>query len=215
MDRLAELKRLEALEGQESLRWKLYEEEVPGRRINNIWAAPMSPTDKLYVVQTATKAIQRCILMTTDPGDLVFDPTCGSGTTAYVAEQWGRRWITCDTSRVAVAVARHRLMTVNYDYFKLSYPDEGVGAGFRHKGVPKVSPRTLGYNEPPTETILYDQPEVDRARRASPGRSRSRRCPRRRQDRWTASRRWSLCPRIVPWHAQAQLCSRATGVTNC
>ena len=95
LDRLAELERLEALEEQTSLRWKKYETEVPGRQIHNIWAASMSPDDKRYVVQTATKAIQRCMLMTTDPGDLVFDPTCGSGTTAHVAEQWGRRWITC------------------------------------------------------------------------------------------------------------------------
>ena len=162
LDRLAELGRLEALEGQASLRWKLYENEVPGRRINNIWAAPMSPTDKRYVVQTAAKAIQRCILMTTDPGDLVFDPTCGSGTTASVAEQWGRRWITCDTSRVAVAIARQRLMTANFDYYKLAHTDEGVGSGFRYRSVATVSARTLGYDEPPIETILYDQPEPDR-----------------------------------------------------
>ena len=101
MDRLAELGRLEALEGQDSLRWKQYEDEVPGRRITNIWPRDVSK-DKRYVVQTDMKAIQRCMLMTTDPGDLVFDPTCGSGTTAHVAEQWGRRWITCDTSRVAL-----------------------------------------------------------------------------------------------------------------
>ncbi len=162
MDRLADLGRLEALEGQSSLRWKQYEDEVPGRRINNIWAAPMSPTDKRYVVQTASKAIQRCILMTTDPGDLVFDPTCGSGTAAHVAEQWGRRWITCDTSRVAVAIARQRLMTANFDYYELAHPDEGVGAGFQYRSVATVSARTLGYDEPPNETMLYDQPELDR-----------------------------------------------------
>ena len=161
-DRLAELDRLEALEGQDSLRWKRYADEVPGRPINNIWAAPMSPTDKRYVVETATKAIQRCILMTTDPGDLVFDPTCGSGTTAHVAEQWGRRWITCDTSRVAIAIARQRLMTANYDYYQLAHPDEGVGAGFRYSSVPTVSARTLAYDEPPNETMLYDQPHSDR-----------------------------------------------------
>ena len=161
-DRLGELGRLEALEGQDSLRWKRYEDEVPGRPINNIWSAPMSPTDKRYVVETATKAIQRVILMTTDPGDLVFDPTCGSGTTAYVAEQWGRRWITCDTSRVAVAIARQRLMTASYDYYELAHPDEGVGAGFRYRSVPTVSARTLAYDEPPNETMLYDQPYSDR-----------------------------------------------------
>ena len=164
LDRLAELGRLEALEGQSSLMWKRYEDEVPGRRINNIWAAPMSPTDKRYVVQTATKAIQRCLLMTTDPGDLVFDPTCGSGTTAHVAEQWGRRWITCDTSRVALAIARQRLMTAPYDYYALAHPDEGVGAGFRYRSVATVSARTLGYDEPPNETMLYDQPAPDRAK---------------------------------------------------
>ena len=161
-DRLAELDRLEALEGQDSLRWKRYADEVPGRPINNIWAAPMSPTDKRYVVETATKAIQRCILMTTDPGDLVFDPTCGSGTTAHVAEQWGRRWITCDTSRVAIAIARQRLMTASYDYYELAHPDEGVGAGFRYRSVATVSARTLAYDEPPNETMLYDQPHSDR-----------------------------------------------------
>ena len=162
LDRLAELGRLEALEGQASLRWKQYDNEVPGRRINNIWAAPMSPTDKRYIVQTATKAIQRCVLMTTDRGDLVFDPTCGSGTAAWVAEQWGRRWITCDTSGVAVTIARQRLMTANFDYYELAHPNEGVGAGFRYRSVATVSARTLGYDEPPAETILYDQPEVDR-----------------------------------------------------
>jgi adenine-specific DNA-methyltransferase len=75
--------------------------------------------EKLYVVQTATKTIARCLLMTTDPGDLVLDPTCGSGTTAFVAEQWGRRWITCDTSRVALALARQRLMTARFPFYQL------------------------------------------------------------------------------------------------
>ena len=164
MDRLAELARLEALEGQSSLMWKRYEDEVPGRRINNIWAAPMSAKDKRYVVQTAASVVQRCVLMTTDPGDLVFDPTCGSGTAAEVGEQWGRRWITCDTSRVAVAIARQRLMAANYDYYELAHPDEGVGAGFRYRCVAEVSPRTLGYDEPSNETILYDQPCIDRAK---------------------------------------------------
>ena len=80
---------------------------------------------KVYVVQTTTKVIQRCILMTTDPGDLVLDPTCGSGTTAYVAEQWGRRWITIDTSRVALALARARIMGARYPYYLLADRREG------------------------------------------------------------------------------------------
>ena len=164
MDQLAVMKRLEALEGQNSLRWKKYEDEVPGRRINNIWSVQMYPNDKRYVVETSDKAIQRCILMTTDPGDLVLDPTCGSGTTAFVAEQWGRRWITCDTSRVALTLARQRLMTATFDYYKLAWPDEGVDSGFKYKSVSKVSPSTLIDDSPPPIIHLYDQPEKDKTK---------------------------------------------------
>jgi adenine-specific DNA-methyltransferase len=117
--------------------------------------------------------------MTTDPGDLVFDPTCGSGTTAYVAEQWGRRWITCDTSRVALTLARQRLMTAVFDYYELAHPEEGVGSGFKYKTVPHVTLKSIANNpdikegmtreqidaaiarHAPQET-LYDQPFVDR-----------------------------------------------------
>ena len=162
LDRLDEIGRLDLSGDHTRLAWKHYEEEIPGRRLNNVWADLARPIDKLYVVQTATKLLQRCILMTTDPGDLVFDPTCGSVTTAYVAEQWGRRWITCDTSRVAVAIARQRLMTANYDYYELAHPAEGVGAGFRYRSVPAVSARILAYDEPPNETMLYDQPHKNR-----------------------------------------------------
>jgi adenine-specific DNA-methyltransferase len=84
--------------------------------------------------------------MTTDPGDLVFDPTCGSGTTAYVAEQWGRRWITCDTSRVALTLARQRLMTAVFDYYELAHPEEGVGSGFKYKTVPHVTLKSIANN---------------------------------------------------------------------
>ena len=164
MDRLAELNRLESLEGQGSLRWKKYEDEVPGRRMNNIWPAQMYPSDKHYVVETSMKAIQRCLLMTTDPGDLVFDPTCGSGTTACVAEQWGRRWITCDTSRVATTLAKQRLMTANFEYYGLAHPDEGVGSGFKYKTVPKVSPKILANEEQSSAITLYDQPRIDRSK---------------------------------------------------
>ena len=155
---LAELGRLE---GQTSLSWKKYEEEVPGRRINNIWPAQMYPSDKRYVVETATKAIQRCILMTTDPGDLVLDITCGSGTTAYVAEQFGRRWITCDTSRVALTLAKQRLMTANFEYYKLAHLDEGIGSGFEYKAVETYSPKILAEDAPPDRIYLYDQPMVE------------------------------------------------------
>ena len=164
LDRLAELGRLDALEGQTSLRWKKYEDEVPGRRINNIWPVQMYPSKKRYVVETSTKAIQRCLLMTTDPGDLVFDPTCGSGTTAYVAEQFGRRWITCDTSRVALTLAKGRVMTAVYDYYELAHPQEGVGSGFKYEIVPDVSPNILANEAPSTAIALYDQPLVDNAK---------------------------------------------------
>jgi len=102
--------------------------------------------EKFFVVQTSVKAVQRCLLMTTDPGDLVFDPTCGSGTTAYVAEQWGRRWITCDTSRVALTLARQRLMTAVFDYYELAHPEEGVGSGFKYKTVPHVTLKSIANN---------------------------------------------------------------------
>ena len=164
LDRLADIGRLDALEGTGTLSYKRYENEVPGRQINNLWYRQMYPKNKRYVVQTANSVIQRCILMTSDPGDLVFDPTCGSGTTAFVAEQWGRRWITCDTSRVALALARQRLMTANFDYYALAHPDEGVGSGFVYEKVPKVSAASLAYDEPPQHTVLYDRPERNRAK---------------------------------------------------
>jgi adenine-specific DNA-methyltransferase len=96
--------------------------------LNNLWTDTATGgflEDKIYVVQTTEKIVQRCVLMTTDPGDLVLDPTCGSGTTAYVAEQWGRRWITIDTSRVALALARTRLMGARYPYYLLADTAEG------------------------------------------------------------------------------------------
>jgi adenine-specific DNA-methyltransferase len=102
--------------------------------------------------------------MTTDPGDLVFDPTCGSGTTAYVAEQWGRRWITCDTSRVAITLAKQRLMTALFDYYELAHPEEGVGSGFIYKTVPHITLKSIANNEPPAQETLYDQPFVDNKR---------------------------------------------------
>jgi adenine-specific DNA-methyltransferase len=163
LNRLAELGRLEALEGKDSLRWKKYEDEIPGRRINNIWER-MYPREKRYVVETSTKAIQRCLLMTTDPGDLVFDPTCGSGATAYVAEQWGRRWITCDTSRVALTLAKSRVMTAVYDYYELAHAQEGVGSGFKYKTVSNVSPSILANDAPSPTITLYDQPLVDKTK---------------------------------------------------
>ena len=101
---------------------------------------------KVYTVQTATKAIERCLLMTTDPGDLVLDPTCGSGTTAFCAEKWGRRWITCDTSRVALAIARQRLLTAKYDYYELKDPERGPAGGFIYEEVPHITLESIAKN---------------------------------------------------------------------
>lgn len=119
--------------------------------------------DKLYVVQTAEKVLQRCILMTTDPGDLVLDPTCGSGTTAVVAERWGRRWITCDTSRVSVTLAKARLMTAGFDYYELKYPHEGLKGGFVYKTVPHVTLKAIS-NNPDIDTIYESlHPKIEAA----------------------------------------------------
>lgn len=113
--------------------------------INNIWTdAGSSFMKKIYVVQTATKIIQRCLLMTTDPGDLVLDPTCGSGTTAYVAEQWGRRWITIDTSRVALTLARARLMGARFPYYVLADSPEGLVEEARLSGCVPAQRETFG-----------------------------------------------------------------------
>ncbi len=163
MDHLAALGRLAAAGERSELGWKRYEDEVPGRRIHNIWPQQMSAPSPRYVVETYTKVIERCLLMTTDPGDLALDITCGSGVTALVAEQWGRRWITCDSSRVAVTLARQRLMAATFDYYRLAHPGEGVGSGFEYRTVPKVSAGSLAYGRT-EETTLYDQPLRDKTR---------------------------------------------------
>jgi len=102
--------------------------------------------------------------MITDPGDLVLDTTCGSGTTAFVAEQWGRRWITCDTSRVAIALAKQKLMTSDFDYYELAHPHEGVGSGFLYKIVPHITLGSIANKEYAPSETLYDQPFIDSKR---------------------------------------------------
>ena len=139
-------------------------DDFPVVPLTNAWDDTRGDMGIIYVVQTATKIIQRCILMTTDPGDLVLDITCGSGTTAYVAEQWGRRWITCDTSRVAITLAKQRLMTATFDYYKLAHPEQGVGSGFVYKTVPHITLKSIANNEPPATETLYDQPEIDKGK---------------------------------------------------
>ena len=142
-----------------------FHDDYPVQEINNLWDDTSGAKDILYVCQTAIKPIQRCILMTTDPGDLVLDPTCGSGTTAYVAEQWGRRWITIDTSRIALNIAKKRLTTALYPYYEL-YDEEGknIRQGFKYKTVPHITLKSLANDLPPAEEILYDQPKEDKKR---------------------------------------------------
>lgn len=152
-------KRLFTLSG--SPYYKLYYEDFPYIPLENSWREQAAAESRLYVVQTGTKFIQRCMLMSTDPGDIVFDPTCGSAATAYVAEQWGRRWITCDTSRVAITLAKQRLMSAVFEYYELRHPDEGIGSGLQYRKVPHVTLKSVAHNEPPDEETLYDQPATD------------------------------------------------------
>jgi len=122
--------------------------DFPAFPLGDYWAdvMPSFMADKRYVVETSSRVVERCLLMTTDPGDLVLDPTCGSGTTAFVAERWGRRWVTCDTSRVAVTLAKQRLMTASYDYYNLKYPHEGLKGGFIYKTIPHVTLKSIASN---------------------------------------------------------------------
>ena len=144
LDRMAKQGRLFA--PGKSLRYIRYSADSPGRSTTNLWTDTAGGrSGKSYVVETNPKVIQRCILMTTAPGDLVLDPTCGSGTTAYVAEQWGRRWITVDTSKVALALARTRLMSAKYPYYRLE-DAEDIKKGFSYKTAPYVSLSDMANN---------------------------------------------------------------------
>jgi adenine-specific DNA-methyltransferase len=162
MRRLAAQRRLQ-LDGN-SLRYVLFHDDYPVIRLTAVWNDTAPAKDMRYVVETSPLVVQRCLLMATDPGDIVFDPTCGSGTTAYVAERWGRRWITCDTSRVAITLAKQRLMTSLYDYYELAHPDQGVASGFVYEQVPHLTLGNVANDEPGRPETLYDRPKVDTAR---------------------------------------------------
>ena len=187
MHNLALANRLMALGN--SLRYKRHIDDFPAFPINNIWmdAGTSGFADKkVFVVQTNPKVIERCVVMTTDPGDLVLDPTCGSGTTAYVAEQWGRRWITIDTSRVALALARTRLMAARFPYYLLADSPEGVKReseltgrtppdfkttddikkGFVYKRVPHITLKSIANNPDVKENMTRDEIDAAIARHA-------------------------------------------------
>ncbi|HET8549102.1 MAG TPA: site-specific DNA-methyltransferase [Bryobacteraceae bacterium] len=155
-----------------SLDGKRYLDDFPFKTVSNWWDALGGAASPLYVVQSNDELIQRCLLMTTDPGDLVLDPTCGSGTTAYVAEQWGRRWITVDVSRVPLALARQRLLTATFPWYELKDESRGPAGGFVYKRrqnskgeevggiVPHITLKSIANNEPPQEEVLVDRPET-------------------------------------------------------
>ena len=171
LDRLARAKRI--VKAGKSVRYKQYLDDFPLTEVTTIWTDTSRDPENFYVVQTPTNILARCILMATDPGDLVLDPACGSGTTAYVAEQWGRRWITIDTSRVPLALARQRLLTATFPFYQLKEEKRGPAGGFVYvrkqnsKGeevggiVPHVTLKSIANNEPPDEEVLVDRPETD------------------------------------------------------
>ncbi len=132
--------------------------------LSNVWDDTLTAgfaSDKRYVVQTNPKVVTRCLLMASDPGDLVLDPTCGSGTTAVAAEQYGRRWITIDTSRIAMAIARERLLTSIYPYYRLRDAGRDIDGGLQYKKLQRVTLRSIARGEDPEEVVLVDQPEED------------------------------------------------------
>ncbi len=157
-----------------TLRYKRYLDDFPAYQVTNLWTDTAGSGGKMYVVQTSPLVVQRCLLMSTDPGDLVLDPTCGGGTTAYVAEQWGRRWVTIDTSRVPLALTRQRLLTATFPYYQLKDEGRGPAGGFVYERkrnykdeevggiVPHVTLKSIANNEPPAEEVLVDRPEEDR-----------------------------------------------------
>jgi adenine-specific DNA-methyltransferase len=175
MQRLADAKRL-MLVGN-TLRYKRYVDDFPVYLLDNVWddtAISGFARKKEYVVETSAKVLERCALMATDPGDLILDPTCGSGTSAYVAEKWGRRWITIDVSRVPLALARQRLLTATFAYYELNDDARGPAGGFvyrrrqNQKGeevggiIPHIKLEHIANNEPPAEEVLVDRPEEDK-----------------------------------------------------
>lgn len=164
MPRLFRSARMEAY--GKTLAYRRFATDFPWFKITNLWDDTVTggfAESRYYVVQTGAKVIERCMLMTTDPGDLVLDPTCGSGTTAFAAEKWGRRWITCDTSRVAITLAKQRLMTASFDYYALRYPHEGLKGGFDYETVPHITLKSIS-NNPDIDTI-YDEnhPKIEAA----------------------------------------------------
>lgn len=147
-----------------SIQYRRFQDDFPHKQISNMWMDTGTGSfgdEKKYVVETSSKVVERCILMTTDPGDLVIDPTCGSGVTAFASEKWGRRWITMDTSRISIHLAKQRLATSAFEWYKLAHENEGIAAGFVYKQARHIMLKDIAKNEQSKSEVLYDQPEVD------------------------------------------------------
>lgn len=139
-----------------------YFSDFPFQSISNVWTDTGGLSNKMYVVQTNEKISQRCILMASDPGDLILDPTCGSGTSAFVSELWGRRWITIDTSRIALNIAKQRLMTAVFPYFHLvDEKTRDIRQGFEYEKYEKISQSTVA-NETTSYEYIFDKPVADK-----------------------------------------------------
>lgn len=150
-----------------NLAYKRFLSDFPVSELKNIWDDTGSGAlvhEKVYVVQTGTQVVSRCILMSSDPGDLILDPTCGSGTSAFVAETFGRRWITIDTSRIALNIAKQRITTAVFPYFKLYDENNDIRQGFIYKSVHHITAKSLGDGETPPSETLYDQPIEDKSK---------------------------------------------------
>lgn len=144
-----------------SLTFIRYLEDFPYKQLDHLWDGLSGARDKVYVVQTNEEVIKRCILMTSNAGEIVFDPTCGGGTSAIAAERLGRKWITCDTSRVALNLARKRIMTEVYDYYKLQNPDEGLSGGLIYKEVERLTPSLIAKGHSGKKETIYLEPQKD------------------------------------------------------
>ena len=198
-----------------TLRYVRYLDDFPSAALTNTWNDIGGAADPIYVVQTNLSVVERCLLMTTDPGDLVLDPTCGSGTTAYIAEQWGRRWITIDTSRVALALARSRLMAAKYPYYLLADSEAGirkeadvtgqapptpipatandVRRGFVYERVPHVTLKSIAQNPDIREGMTREEIDAAIARHAETETSSTARTRTRRSSEFRGRSRWKAC----------------------
>jgi adenine-specific DNA-methyltransferase len=165
LDRLAQLGRLQA--AGNTLRYVRFLDDFEGMPIKNVWTdmgRAGFAEKKRYVVETVPKLIARCLLMVSDPGDLVLDPTCGSGTTPNVAEQYGRRWIAIDTSRVALSLARERILTATYPYYRLNDESQGIDGGLAYRELARITLGSVAKDESPEKIALYDQPLSDNSK---------------------------------------------------